>query len=414
MEFVAATKPELCPDPADSGHPYLGNATLPGLPEGKTSSTVENRNLFTHNEIGPEESKADLQTETPNQLIRQKELMKIPQKLWIAITLFVFTAIPSFAGVVINTPTSGSTVHSPFSLSAYTSLCSGQQVTATGYSIDGSTSTTIFKAPAITTSVWAAPGGHTLHVKAWGVSGANCVTDVAIIVSASDGSSSVPSYSSSVSSIQTLGGWSAIHDGGTPGSSNGWSAVTSSPSRTGAARKFAMNYSYFGGERYSIGFGDDEAASNFNLDAWVFIPSGSDGLENLELDLNQVLSGGQTVIYGMQCDGWTSTWDIAVNKGTTYKPSNTWAHTSAPCNARTWGKNEWHHIQLSYSRNDTGWITYKSAAVDGNSHPINMTVLGAYNLGWSHILLVNVQLDGATSGSGSASVIIDDLTVNRW
>jgi hypothetical protein len=43
-----------------------------------------------------------------------------------------------------------------------------------------------------------------------------------------------------------------------------------------------------------------------------------------------------------------------------------------------------------------------------------MTVLGAYDLGWAPTLLVNVQLDGATSGSGSASVIIDDLTVYRW
>ena len=340
--------------------------------------------------------------------------MKIPQKLWITPLLFVSTAIPAFASVVVNTPASGSTVNSPFSLSAYTSLCSGQQVSATGYSLDGSSETQIFNAPAITTSVWAAPGGHTLHVKAWGVSGASCVTDVAIIVSGGSSATPVSAYSSSVSSIQTLGGWGAIHDGGTPGSSDGWSAVTSSPSRSGAARKFAMNYSYFGGERYSVSFGDDEAAANFTLDAWVYIPMGSDGLQNLELDLNQVLSGGQTVIYGMQCDGWSNTWDVAVNKGTTYSPWIGWAHTSAPCSVRTWGKNEWHHVQLSYSRNDTGWITYKSAALDGNSQPINMTVLGAYNLGWKPTLMVNVQLDGATSGSGSASVIIDDLTVNRW
>jgi len=337
--------------------------------------------------------------------------MKTPQNLWLALLLFVFTAIPASAGVVVNSPASGSTVHSPFSLSAYTSLCSGQQVAATGYSLDSSTDSTIFNAPTITTSVSAAAGGHTLHVKAWGVSGASCVTDVAITVSTS---SSIPSSSASVSSIQTFGGWSAIHDGGTPGSSSGWSAITSSPSRSGAARKFAMNYSYFGGERYSIAFGDDEAASNFTLDAWVYIPSSNSGLKNLELDLNQVLSGGQTVIYGMQCDGWTNTWDVSVNKGTTYKPSDTWAHTSAPCNVHSWSANTWHHVQLSYSRNDTGWVTYKSATVDGVSHSINMTVLGAYLLGWSPTLVVNVQLDGSTSGSGSASAIIDDLTVYRW
>jgi hypothetical protein len=337
--------------------------------------------------------------------------MKIPQNLGIAIALFVSATIPSFAGVIVNTPSSGMNVGSPFSLSAYTSLCSGQQVSATGYSLDSSTDTKMFYAPAITTSVWAAPGGHTLHVKAWGVSGASCVTDVWITVGAP---ASVPASSASVSNIQTFGGWSGIHDAGTPGSSSGWSAITSSPSRSGAARKFAMNYSYYGGQRYSITFGDDEAASNFRLDTWVFLPGSDSGLKNLELDLNQVLSGGQTVIYGMQCDGWSGTWDISVNKGTTQKPWGSWAHTSAPCNVHSWAPNAWHHVQLSYSRNDTGWITYKSVTLDGVSHSINKTVLGAFNLGWGPTLLVNVQLDGATSGSGSASVIIDDMAVYRW
>ena len=337
--------------------------------------------------------------------------MKIPQTFSIAILLFVSSALPSLASVVINAPANGSTVQSPFSLSAYTSLCSGQQVATTGYSLDNSTDDTVFRAPAITTSVWAPAGGHTLHVKAWGVDGATCVTDVAIIVGSS---SSVSPTSASVSSLQTSGGWFSVHDGGTPGSSSGWSQVVSSPSRTGAARKFAMNYTYFGGQRYSVSFGDDTSASNFVFDTWVYIPAGDTGLKNLELDMNQVLSGGQTVVYGMQCDGWTGTWDVAVNKGTATSPRNTWAHTSAPCNLQSWGKNEWHHIQLSYSRNDTGWITYKSATVDGVSHPINMTALGAYMLGWGPTLLVNVQLDGATSGSGSASILVDDLTIHRW
>jgi len=337
--------------------------------------------------------------------------MKISKTLFIAIFIFVSIAIPSFAGVIVNTPANNSQVSSPFSLSAFTSLCSGQQVRATGYSLDSSTYTAMFNAPSITTTVSAATGGHVLHVKAWGVSGAACDTDVAITVGVS---SSVPSSSSSVSSIQTFGGWTGIHDLGTPGSSSGWTAITSSPSRSGAARKFSMGYSYYGGERYSTSFGDDESASNFILDTWVYVPSPNNGLVNLELDLNQVLSGGQTVIYGMQCDGWSNTWDVSVNKGTTSKPYNAWVHSSAPCNVRSWSLNTWHHVELSYSRNDTGWITYKSATLDGVQHGINMTVLGAYDLGWAPTLLVNVQLDGSTSGSGSTNAVLDDLTVYRW
>lgn len=337
--------------------------------------------------------------------------MKVWKQFLIAIFLFVTAIIPCFAGVVVNSPASNSEVNSPFSLSAYTSLCSGQQVNATGYSLDSSTYTTIFKAPSITTTVSAAPGGHTLHVKAWGVSGASCVTDVTLRVGTS---SLVPPSSNSVSSLQTMGGWTSVHDTGTPGSSSGWSAITSSPSRSGAARKFSMNYSNYGGERYSISFGDDEAASNFLFDTWIYVPSPNSNLVNLELDLNQVLSGGQTVIFGMQCDGWSSTWDIAVNRGTTSHPSDQWVHTGAHCNVRNWSTNSWHHVQLSYSRNDTGWITYKYAALDGVQQNINITALGAYSLGWGPTLLANVQIDGGTSGSGSASAILDDLTVYRW
>jgi hypothetical protein len=337
--------------------------------------------------------------------------MKISKKLLVAVFIFSSIAIPSFAGVIVNAPANNSQVSSPFSLSAYTSLCSGQQVSATGYSLDSSTYTAIFKSPAITTTVSAAAGGHVLHVKAWGVSGATCVTDVAINVGTS---SLVPSYAKSVSSLQAFGGWTSVHDSGTPGGSSGWTATTSSPSRSGAARKFSMGYSYYGGQRYSTSFGDDEWASNFIFDTWVFIENPNSGLANLELDLNQVLSGGQTVIYGMQCDGWSNTWDVSVNRGTTWSPNVSWAHTSAPCNVRNWSTNTWHHVQLSYSRNDTGWITYKSVTLDGVRRDINMTVLGAYNLGWGPTLLVNVQLDGATSGSGSANVILDDLTIYRW
>ncbi len=337
--------------------------------------------------------------------------MKLSKKLATALFLIVSPIIPSFASVIVNAPANNSEVSSPFSLSASTSLCSGQQVSAMGYSLDSSTYTTIFKAPAITTTVSASPGGHTLHVKAWGVSGASCVTDVALTVGTS---SAVPSYASSVSSLQTLGGWTARHDTGTPGSSSGWSGTTSSPSRSGAARKFSMSYSYYGGERYSISFGDDEAASNFLFDTWVYIPSPNSGLMNLELDLNQVLSGGQTVLYGMQCDGWSNTWDITANKGTPSSPVDQWVHTGAKCNVRSWSTNTWHHVQLRYSRNDTGWITYKYVSLDGTQQNINTTVLGAFMLGWAPTLLANVQIDGATSGSGSAAAILDDLTVYRW
>jgi len=337
--------------------------------------------------------------------------MKIPQKFWITVLLFVSTAIPSIASVIINAPANGSTVKSPFSLSAYTSLCSGQQVSTTGYSLDNSPDTRIFNAPAITTTVSAPTGGHTLHVKAWGVSGAHCVTDVAIIVSTS---SIVPSSAASVSSIQTFGGWYSIHDGGTPGSSSGWSAVTSSPSRTGAARKFAMTYKYFGGQRYSISFGDDEAATNFILDTWIYLPAGDTGLKNLELDMNQVISTGATVLYGMQCDGWTGNWAYTANVGSASSPRPSWIKASGTsCNPRHWKQYTWHHVQASISRNNSGWVTYHAVWLDGVETQLNATVYAAANLGWGPAVTTQFQVDGYGS-SGHVTAYLDHLKISMW
>jgi hypothetical protein len=327
-------------------------------------------------------------------------------------SLFVAaSAAPAFAGVVVNNPGNNSIVISPFNLSAYASTCSSQSIASMGYSLDSSTSTTIVHSASINASVSTAAGGHTLHVKAWGNAGAVCVTDVAVTVSSV---SIVPAIASIVSNIQTLGNWIDVHDTGTPGTSSGTVSITSSPSLSGAARRLSTVYTDYGGERSSVGFGDDEAASNFLFDVWVNLASPSYDIANLEFDLNQVMSNGQTVIFGFQCDAWSGTWDYAANGGTPTSPWDHWVHTSAPCNAHTWGTNQWHHVQISYSRDNSGYINYKSVWLDGRQSNINASVLGAYALGWSPTLLVNVEIDGYTSGSGSSTVFVDDLTVYRW
>jgi hypothetical protein len=331
------------------------------------------------------------------------------------LTCFLFalgvSAIPAFAGVTVNSPAANSQVSSPFNLSAYASQCSGQNIASMGYSLDSSTSTTIFYSSSINTSVSAASGGHTVHVKSWGNSGAVCVSDVAIIVSTA---SAIPSIASSVSSIQALTSWIGQNDSASSGSAAGSMSITSSPSMSGAARRFSTSYWNYGSERYSTTFADDTGASNFLFDTWVYIANPSTGIANLELDLNQVLSNGQTMLYGFQCDGWSGTWDYTVNKGTATNFNDQWVHSSAGCNVRSWSTNTWHHVQISYSRNNSGWITYKYVTLDGNQQNINATVYGAFALGWGPTLLVNVQVDGATSGTGSSTVYVDDLTIYRW
>jgi len=49
--------------------------------------------------------------------------------------------------------------------------------------------------------------------------------------------------------------------------------------------------------------------TNFVYDTWVYLGPSAANIGNLELDLNQVMPNGHTVIYGMQCDGYSLTWD---------------------------------------------------------------------------------------------------------
>ena len=305
-------------------------------------------------------------------------------------------------------------VTSPFRLSATASPCSTQAISAMGYSLDHSTNTVTYNGASIGANVTAPTGGHVLHVKSWGNLGASCVTDVPISVVASAGVS-VPSNAVVASGLQTLKTWQAAYDSGTAsGSSSGTMSLVSSPSVSGTAREFLTTYTNYGGERYSIHFGTDATSSNFLIDTWLYVASPNSGIANLELDLNQVMSNGQTVIFGFQCDGWSNTWDYTMNAGTPQKPVDRWMHTTQSCNPRKWTTNTWHHLQISYGRDSAGNVTYKSVWFDGAQQDVNATAPSAFALGWGPALLVNFQVDGATSTAGSAIAYLDNLTVYRW
>ncbi len=126
--------------------------------------------------------------------------------------------------------------------------------------------------------------------------------------------------------------------------------MVANPSLSGYAREFDASYLNSAGERFNVIFGIDPWAQNFLYDMWVNMANPSGGIANLELDMNQVMPNGQTVIYGVQCDGYSGTWDYTANAGTPSKPIDVWRHSGAECNPREWSTNSWHHIQISYSR----------------------------------------------------------------
>jgi hypothetical protein len=132
------------------------------------------------------------------------------------------------------------------------------------------------------------------------------------------------------------------------------------------------------------------------------------------MDMNQVMSNGQTVIFGFQCDGWSGTWDYTANQGTPENYADAWLHSKAACNPRQWSTNTWHHVQVSYSRDDSGNVTYGSVWLDGAESILNVTVPSAFALGWAPTLLTNFQLDGSSATSGTSTAYLSDLTIYRW
>jgi len=327
--------------------------------------------------------------------------------------------LPALAQTVITNPVNGTQVTSPFTLNMTASTCSSQPVTAVGYSLDNSSNTSSWPAQYIDGPVAAPSGWHTLHVKVWNGSGAICVTDVSIdvgggAVSNATGSSVVPSDAVEVSAIQTMGSWITTHDGGTSGSSSGTTNLVSSPSLTGTARLFANQLNDFGGQRYSVQFDDNATSENFFYDAWVYIAGSANGFSNLEFDLDQTMSNGETVVMGFQCDSWIQRWDYAVNGGSPTAPNDTWLHSYAPCNVHGWGANQWHHVQIYFSHNGSGWVTYHSVWLDGAEQDLNLTVFSGYDLGWGPAIVTNFQIDGNSSGTTWGNVYLDEVSVFRW
>jgi hypothetical protein len=338
-------------------------------------------------------------------------------KLVLASTLLMLTALPAVGSVVVNSPSSGSDIESPFTLSASAATCSSQKVSAMGYSFD-SGSDTIAGEDTLETSVDSASGSHTLHIKAWGEHGSVCVEDVKVNVKTGTsgggggGSTEVPSYAKTVGDLQSMGNWRAAHDTGGSGKASGSTKLVSSPSKNGITRQFATKFSSSGDERFSLNFGDDVNATHFFYDAWVYFPKSATSVANLEMDMNQTISNGYTITFGMQCSSYDGKWDFTVNEGSPKKPHDHWKSSGAKCNPESWSKNTWHHIQASYSRSGNN-VTYHSVWVDGKESTINATGMSAFALGWGRDLITNFQVDGHGK-SGSDVVYLDSLQISRW
>jgi hypothetical protein len=331
-------------------------------------------------------------------------------KTFLLLSLFALVPIEGYS-ITVNYPANDAQSGSPIFIKASASTCKGQPTLSMGYSFDNSPNTTTEPA-AFATYALVGNGSHTLHVKCWGNAGSADVTNIPVTIV--ENHEAPFSTSELAASLNNTSNWFGSHDMGTPGTSSGSTWVTSSPSYSGHARAFSMKFTNGGGERFHKAFTDDVNATHFIYDAQVML-NHSSTLSNVEMDMNQVLSNGLTIIYGFQCNGYSGTWDYSLNSGTATKPSDHWHHSNAKCAyPRLWKQNVWHHVQIAYSRNAAGVVTFHNIVFDGAEQDlVNAVGYSAFALHWGQVLLINFQLDGL-GAAGSMDAYVDNVTVYHW
>jgi hypothetical protein len=325
------------------------------------------------------------------------------------------------ANITVASPVNGTTVSSPIWVRAHNVGCDGLTPTAFGYSIDnsGTLYAGVTHNDVDATKVGIASGTHTIHFKSWTSKGICPVVSTTFKVAGSSTSAAATSTAGAVTSIpaSAIGsanldgkGWAFEQDAGVPGSARGSTVYPASTPSYDDARKFYMTYSKHGGVRWHVSFAKDASATHFVYDTYVYMVDPAQ-VANLELDMNQVMSNGKTVIFGTQCSSYTKTWEYTYVSGGAH-----WKSSNIACNPKNWAANTWHHVQIASHRNSNGDVTYDWVNVDG-THSVfkNATGYSAESLGWAKgDLLINFQMDGANAGSGSITAFIHKMTIFRW
>ena len=331
------------------------------------------------------------------------------------------TLLPSAAraaNITVASPVSGTNVASPIWVRAHNIGCNGLSPTAFGFSIDDSSTLTLgitaYDIDVINLAI--ATGSHTVHFKSWTSSGVCPVVATTFTVSGgtppgSPPTGTIPSYAVASGDLDGAAGWEYEHDSGTPGESRGSTVYPATTPSYDDARKFYLTYSAHGGERFHLSFGMNPAATDFAYDTYIYILDPSQ-VQNIEMDLNQVMANGETVIYGTQCSSISNTWEYVTVKGR----DDHWNSSNIHCDPRAWTANTWHHVQIAFHRDSNGVVTHDWVTLDGaQSTFINATGAAAQKLGWAlGDLLVNFQLDGENAGSGSITSYIHKMTIYSW
>jgi hypothetical protein len=197
--------------------------------------------------------------------------------------------------------------------------------------------------------------------------------------------------------------WKSTHDADSGGGTS--STGTTKYIDAVQGRNFHVEYQgKYSGHRFSLWCADDADSCNWCYDLEVMFKGDSAShINNMELDINQVLDDGRTVIYDCQCtpDGWEV---------------DCWKETRVKGNPQQWGNGVWHHIREFFSRstdgNVTNWLGVEHNGVYNNfGYPPGNRAL---ELGWDEKrIVINFQL-GSAKSSGTIDAYARNIQVWRW
>ena len=310
---------------------------------------------------------------------------------------------------------SGATSVTLGTTSQYTAKMTGSANTAVNWSVNGvargnAVDGTI-SANGLYSAPTAAPQTSTVTITATSAAVSTVAQSIVVTLVAPASNSRIPANAIVSSDLDASNNWVWKHDPGTPGSSQGSTVFpVAGVSGDNVAREFYMTYSAGGGEIYHVSFATDKTATHFVYDAHVYVENPSQ-LANLEMDMNDVMADGRTVILATQCSSYSGSWEYTLYSGGFH-----WHPSNIPCNPKNWSANTWHHIQIATERDGNGNATYDWVSVDGQySNFQNASGPDAENLSWAiGTLLINFQIDGLSKGSGSNTIYTDQLKVYRW
>jgi hypothetical protein len=354
-------------------------------------------------------------------------------------------------GITISQPTDPNVAIS-FPLAASSSTCQGGPTSSMTYSFDSLPDhTPVFSAQSFNTTANApSTGAHLLHVKAWNTSGVLCEQDVSLNVIESG--IVWPSNVSSFSNIEELpaytggynqgttndgfpcdngattvtdGVWLTQRDCGTNGGKTGTTSTLTpgpgAPPTNTKVREYKLATATVPnppgtatpGIRWSSRLtGADVANQHFGFDAWIhFENDGSiDRLHALELDVNQVTSGGTLYIMSHQCNFDTGFWQVGG-----------WQTTDQHCDRTMFSADSWHHVQIKMRRDTSpDQIVFEQVAVDGVVQ--NLTCGGnpctrlPKSSNWSPagLIVPNFQIDANQPTSTGITAYVDSFYIYYW